>query len=68
MNGKILSGWKKEAERRRVRRHELDLSLEVVANLMGVSPSTLHRYERGARRPSRQTESDWTAALRKEAP
>jgi DNA-binding XRE family transcriptional regulator len=39
-----------------------------VAQRIGIAESTLHRYERGAVRPSRTIETAWNSALYKEAP
>jgi len=65
---KSTKGWIVEAERRRILRHKLDLNLKTVAYRIGISPTSLHRYERGHRRPGRDVDICWRDALIKEAP
>jgi DNA-binding transcriptional regulator YiaG len=48
---------------RRDRRRLANATLDVVATAIGVSESTLHRWERGSRRPTSQMEKKWDAAL-----
>jgi transcriptional regulator with XRE-family HTH domain len=67
MAAKKDSAWKVAAEKRRAKRRSLDLTLMTVSQRMGVSESTLHRYERGARKPPPNIEADWGRALFKEA-
>jgi len=55
--------WRKRSERRRKRRRASDLTLAAVAGLIGISESCLHRWERGSRRPTREQERQWDAAL-----
>ena len=60
---KITVKWKSEVERRRRKRRALDLTLIYVAAKIGVSESTLHRYERGSSRPTPEADAAWALAL-----
>ena len=64
----ITASWRLEAEKRRCKRRSLDLTLSVVSQRIGIAESTLHRYERAVKRPSRAIEAEWSTALYKEAP
>ena len=51
------------AESLRNRRIELELTIEQVANLIGVTPAALSRWERGKRTPHRVLTLKWEAVM-----
>lgn len=60
---KPVSFWGIDADRRRVRRRVLDLSLDDVADLCGTSRASLQRYERGKAVARADLIARWDAAL-----
>ena len=58
-----MSDWKSDAERRRVRRHALDISLEILAVEIGTTTSSLQRYERGKAAARVDLITRWETAL-----
>jgi transcriptional regulator with XRE-family HTH domain len=67
MNEAAHATWRRRAETRRKKRRSLDLSLELVAERIGVSAPTVHRWERGAIKPHSDLAQKWDDALFVEA-
>ena len=57
------TSWKEEAAARRVRRLAIRATLEELAPLVLLSPSQLHRYERGKAAARADIIERWEAAL-----
>ncbi len=63
----VTDAWKAEAEKRRRKRRSMDLTILEVAERIGVSEATLHRYERGFYRPAKkEVVAAWALALAKD--
>ncbi len=67
MNKKQTAQWKSEIEERRHRRRSFDLTLLTVAQRIGVSETTVWRWERGGKKPTQELIRAWDAALFEEA-
>jgi transcriptional regulator with XRE-family HTH domain len=67
MNKRQTDQWRSEIEQRRNRRRLYDLTLLTVAQRVGVSETTVWRWERGGKKPTQELIRKWDNALFKEA-